>query len=136
MPLSKERIRFIAVYGAIVILLAAAAIIIIEHPEVLSPAEQPALQIVLRKCDEGRNDSGTNNVNASFTIVVKNSGTSNESKMLVCSVTFQNGSAGFVTFDNRTFVTLTPGETRTYKPVVYLPDNAKSKVWTLSTVFE
>jgi hypothetical protein len=133
MPSSKERIRFIAIYGAIVILLAAAAIIIIENPEVLSPPKQPTLQIILRKCDE---DSGTNNVNASFTIVVKNSGTSNESKMLVCSVTFENESAGIVTFDNRTLVTLTPGETRTYKPVVYLPDSAKSKDWTLSTVFE
>lgn len=136
MHLSKERIRFIAIYGAIIVLLAAAAIIIIENPEVLSPPKQPSLQIILRKCDEGRNDSGTNNVNASFTIVVKNSGTSNESKMLVCSVTFQNESAGIVTFDNRTFITLTPGETRTYKPVVYLPDSAKSKDWTLSTFFE
>jgi len=126
---------------AFVILLVAAVIIIIEDPQVLSQVfstpEQPALQIISRNCIDGRNDSGTSNVNASFTVVVKNTGTSNESKILVCSVTFQPESGGSLTYDNRTLVSLAPGETRTYHPVVNLPESAKSvKPWNLGTVFE
>lgn len=135
MPLSIERKRAIVIYSVIIILLAAAAFIIVEYPEVLNTSEKPSLQILSRDVVPGRNESGTTNVNASFTIVIKNIGTKNESRTLVCSVTFQTGSE-VLTYDNRTMVTLTPGETRTYHPVVNLPDSAKSVSWTLSTVFE
>ena len=136
MPLSIEKIRTIVIYGTIAILLVAAAFIIYEYPDVLNPVERPALQILSRDVVQGRNDSGSTNVNASFTIVIKNTGTSNESKILVCSVTFKNVSNEWLTCDNRTLVTLMPGETRTYHPVVILPDSAKSVSWTLGTVFE
>ena len=133
MPISIERKRAIAVYGAIIILLAAAVAIIIEYPEVLNMPEKPKLQILSRNIVQGRNDS---DVNAYFTIVIQNTGTSNESKILVCSIYFQTGSSGVLTFDNRTLVTLTPGEIRTYHPVIMLPDSAKSVSWSLKTVFE
>jgi hypothetical protein len=136
MPLSIERKRFIAVYGAITILLVLAAVIIIEYPEVINPPEKPTLQIMSRDYIAGRNESGTTNVNLTFIIAIKNTGTSNESRILVCSVTFKSISNEWLTFDNRTLVTLIPGETRTYYPVVILPDSAKSVSWTLSTVFE
>jgi hypothetical protein len=128
MPLSIERIRFIAVYGTIIALIIAAAVII--------PSEKQGLQILTAHWVEGRNDSGTNKVNLSISINIKNTGTSNESKILVCSVTYQNGANEFLTFSNRTLVTLTPGETRTYYPVVNLPDSAKSVNWNLATAFE
>ncbi len=133
MPLSIERKRAIAIYGTIVILLAAGVAIIIEYPEVLNPAEKPALQILSRTVVDGRNES---EVNASFTVVIQNTGMSNESKTLVCSVSFQTGSSGFLTYDNRTNVTLAPGETKTYYPVIVLPDSAISVNWNLSTAFE
>jgi hypothetical protein len=136
MPLSIERIRFIAVYGTIIALIIAAAVIIVEYPEVLNPSEKQGLQILTAHWVEGRNDSGTNKVNLSISINIKNTGTSNESKILVCSVTYQNGANEFLTFSNRTLVTLTPGETRTYYPVVNLPDSAKSVNWNLATAFE
>jgi hypothetical protein len=136
MPLSIEKIRSIAVYGTVIILLAAAVFIIIEYPEVLNPGEKPNLQILSRDVIAGRNENGTTNVNASFIIVIKNTGTSNESKILVCSVTYQDGTNSFLTFTNRTSVTLTPDETRTYYPVIILPDSAKSVSWTLGTIFE
>ena len=136
MPISIERKRAIAVYGAVIILLAAAVVIIFEYPEVLNTPEKPKLQILSRNIVQGRNDSGSSNVNASFGIVIKNTGTSNDSKILVCSVSFKDGSNQWVTLDNRTIVTLTPGETRTYYPIVILPDSAKSVGWTLGTVFE
>ena len=136
MPISIERKRAIAVYGAVIILLAAAVVIIFEYPEVLNTPEKPKLQILSRNIVQGRNDSGSSNVNASFSIVIKNTGTSNDSKILVCSVSFKDGSNQWVTLDNRTIVTLTPGETRTYYPIVILPDSAKSVSWTLGTVFE
>jgi hypothetical protein len=136
MPLSIEKIRFIAVYGTIIALIVALVVIITVYPEVLNPAEKQTLQILSRDVIAGRNESGTTNVNASFTIVIKNTGTSNESRILVCSVTYQNGANDFLTFSNRTLVTLTPGETRTYYPIVTLPDSAKSVNWNLGTVFE
>jgi hypothetical protein len=136
MPPSIEKIRYIAVYGTIAILIAAAAFIIIEYPEVLNGNNGPSLHILTVHWVEGRNESGTSDVNLSIIIDIKNAGTSNESKILVCSVTYQNGADSFLTFSNRTSVTLTPGETRTYYPVVILPDSAKSVSWTLKTVFE
>jgi hypothetical protein len=136
MPLSIEKIRYIAIFGTIAILLAAGAFIIYQYPEVLNPAEKPNLQIISRDVIQGRNAGGFDEVNATFTIVVKNTGTSNESKILVCSVTFQSGSSGWLTFHNRTTVTLLPGEVRTYHPIVNLPDSAKSVSWTLGTAFE
>jgi hypothetical protein len=135
-PISIERKRAIAVYGAVIILLAAAVVIIIEYPEVLNAPDKPKLQILSRNIVQGRNDSGSSNVNASFTIVIKNTGTSNDSKVLVCSVSFKDGSNQWLTCDNRTLVTLIPGETRTYYPVVILPESAKSVSWSLGTVFE
>jgi len=139
MPISKDRIRFVAVSAAFIVLLAVAAAIIIEDPQVLSQVfstpEKPTLQIISRDYIAGRNESGKDNMNVSFLVVIKNTGTSNESKILVCSVTFQT-ETGALTCDNRTIVSLAPGETQTYKPVVNLPDSAKSVSWTLSTVFE
>lgn len=136
MPLSIEQKRTIAVFGAIVILLTAAVVIIIEYPEVLSPVENTKLQILSRDVVDGRNDSGNSNVNASFTIVIKNIGMLNETKTLVCSVSFRTGSGEVLTYDNRTLVMLMPGETRAYYPVVKLPDSAKSVDWSLGTAFE
>jgi hypothetical protein len=136
MPLSIEKIRFIAVYGTIIALILAAVFIIVEYPEILNPAEKQGLQILSRNGNDGRNESGNTNVNFSFIIVIKNVGESNESKTLVCSVSYQNAANAVLTFSNRTLVTLAPGETRTYYPVVILPDSAKSVNWDLNTFFE
>jgi hypothetical protein len=135
MPSSTEKKQAIAVLGLVAILIAAAVFIIIQYPEVLATPEKPALQILSRDMVAGRNESGNSNVNASFEIVIKNTGTSNESKILVCKVSFRSGSND-LTVENRTLVTLTPGETKTYHPIVILPDIAKSVSWNLSTVFE
>lgn len=139
MRLSKDRIRLVAVSVAFIALLAAAAVIIIENPQVLSQVfstpEKLTLQIISRDYIAGRNESGKDEVNASFIVEVKNTGTSNESKILVCSVTFQT-EAGALTYHNDTTVSLAPGETRTYRPIVMLPESAKSVSWTLNTVFE
>ncbi len=139
MPLSKDRIRFVAVSAAFIVLLAAAAVIIIENPQVLSQVfstpEKPTLQIISRDYIAGRNESGKDDVNVSFIVTVKNTGTLNESKVLVCSVTFKTD-AGVLNYHNNTIVSLTPGETRTYKSIVNLPECAKSVSWTLTTVFE
>lgn len=136
MPLSKEKKQSIAVLGLVIILAAAAVFIIIQYPEVLVTPEKPALQILSRDMVAGRNESGNSEVNASFVITIKNTGTSNESKILVCKVTFRTESNELLTFDNRTLVSLTPGETRIYHPVIILPDSAKTVSWSLSTVFE
>jgi hypothetical protein len=136
MPLSKEKKQSMAVLGLVIILIAAAVFIITQYPEVLITPEKPALQILSRDMVAGRNESGNTVVNATFEIKIKNTGTSNESKILVCKVTFRTESNELLTFENRTLVALPPGETRTYYPVVILPDSAKSVSWSLSTVFE
>ena len=136
MPLSKEKGILIAVFSIVIVLLTVGAIIIIQYPEVLDPPEKPALQILSRDAIVGRNESGNSVVNASFTVVIKNTGISNESKILICSVTFQTESDGVLTCDNRTLVSLVPGETRTFYSVVVLPDSAKSVSWSLGTALE
>jgi hypothetical protein len=132
MPLSIERKRAIAVYGAIIILFAAGAVIIIENPDVSFFPEKEKLQITSLKKIAGRNES---DVNLSITIEIKNIGNSNESKTLVCSVRFLNGTNEEGN-ENRTLITLMPGETRTYYIVVKLPDSAIPVNWNLKTVFE
>jgi hypothetical protein len=132
MPLSIERKRAIAVYGAIIILLVAGVLIIIENPDISFFPEKEELQITSLKKIAGRNE---NDVNLSITIEIKNTGNSNESKTLVCSVRFLNGT-NEESHENKTLVTLTPGETRTYYIVVKLPDSAIPVSWNLKTVFE
>jgi hypothetical protein len=76
-------------------------------------------------------------VNASITIEIKNIGNSNESRMLVSSISFKTVSNEVLTYQNRTLITLTPGETRTYHIVIKLPDSARLvEIWDLTTVFE
>ena len=136
MPLSKEKKQSIFVLSLVIILLSAAAFIIIQYPEVLTSPEKPALQILSRDVVAGRNESGNSLVNASFEILIKNTGTSNESKILVCSVTFQTESSEQLKYENRTPVSIAPGETKTYHPVIILPDSAKSVSWSLNAWFE
>ncbi|HTY48032.1 MAG TPA: hypothetical protein VMB46_10275 [Methanomassiliicoccales archaeon] len=136
--MSKEKIR-IASGAAFVVLLAAAAVIIIEYPnalsELFSQPEQPPMQIISRDYAAGRNESGKDNVNVTFIITIKNFGTLNESKTLVCSISFETNS-GIMTYENKTLVSLAPGDTRTYRPVIDLPNDAKSVSWTLNTELE
>jgi len=93
------------------------------------------MQIISRDYAAGRNESGKDNVNVTFIITIKNFGTLNESKTLVCSISFETNS-GIMTYENKTLVSLAPGDTRTYRPVIDLPNDAKSVSWTLNTELE